>query len=142
MCIRDSISTAVSVITESTHWRFKAHQLSNTIYRVESCRTSGTAAVMTSMEKIKQLEAQMEGLVLRVKVVEEERKKAIEDMGTLERRLEDAKRANQNYQNHHQGQSGTNRISENRPIYFPGPNSRPPKFPSTYQLKLPIGNSG
>ena len=60
---------------------------------------------MTSMDKIKQLEAQMEGLVLRVKEAEEERKKAIEDMGTdsrkreeLERRLEETERANKSRQ--------------------------------------------
>ena len=52
-------------------------------------------------------------------------------MGTLERRLEESERANEDNQDNHQGRSGTNRISENRPIYFPGPNSRPPKFPST-----------
>ena len=101
---------------------------------------------MTSMEKIKQLEAQMEGLVLRVKVAEEERKKAIENMGTdrrkreeLERRLEETERANQDNQDNHQGRSGTNRIFDNRPIYFSGP--KPQSF-HRRRLKLPIGNSG
>ena len=48
---------------------------------------------MTCMEKInKQLETQMEGLVLRVKVAEEERKKAIEDMGTDRRKREEVEK--------------------------------------------------
>ena len=103
---------------------------------------------MTSMEKIKQLEAQMEGLVLRVKVAEEERKKAIEDTGTdrrkreeLKRRLEETERANQNNQDNHKGRSGTNRMFDNRPIYFQGQTVAPQSF-HRRQLKLPIANSG
>ena len=41
------------------------------------------------MEKIKRLEAQVEGLVLRVKVAEEERKKAVEDMDRDKRKREE-----------------------------------------------------
>ena len=87
---------------------------------------------MTSEETIKRLEAQVQGLISQAQTAEEERKKAIEDMmGTLERRLQDAERANQDNRDNHQDRSGTNRSSENRPIYLPGPNTRPPKFPST-----------
>ena len=87
---------------------------------------------MTSMEKIKQLEAQMEGLVLQE--AEEEWKKVVKDVDRdrrkreeLEKRLQEQERANQD---NYQGRAGTNRSFDSRPLYFSGPN-RPPKVSST-----------
>jgi len=76
---------------------------------------------MTSAEKIKELEAQVDGLVLKVKETEGQR-------AEMERRLQEQENANQD---NYRDRSGTNRSPDNRPIYVPGPNNRPPKFPST-----------
>ena len=90
---------------------------------------------MTSAEEINRLKEQVKGLVLQVKQAEEEIKKSKEaeeeskkSKEELEKRPQEHERANQD---NHRDRSGTNRSSDNRPIYFPGPNSRPPKFPST-----------
>ena len=77
---------------------------------------------MTSAEKIKELEAQVDGLVLKVKETEGQR-------AEMERRLQEQEDATQD---NYRDRSGTNRSPDNnRPIYVPGPNNRPPKFPST-----------
>ena len=86
---------------------------------------------MTSAEKIKELEAQVDGLVLKVKETEGQR-------AEMKRRLQEQENANQD---NYRDRSGTNRSSDNRPIYFPGPNSRPQSF-HRHRLKLPISNSG
>ena len=80
---------------------------------------------MTSAEEIKRLKEQVKGRVLQVKQAEEESKKSKEE---LEKRLQEQETANQD---NYRDRSGTNRSSDNRPIYFPGPSSRPPKLPST-----------
>ena len=86
---------------------------------------------MTSAEKIKELEAQVDGLVLKVKETEEQR-------AEMERRLQEQENANQD---NYRDRSGTNRSPDNRPIYFPGQTIAPLSF-VRHRPKLPIGNSG
>ena len=62
---------------------------------------------MTSAEKIKELEAQVDGLVLNVKETAEQR-------AEKERRLQEQENANQD---NYRDRSGTNRSPDNRPTH-------------------------
>ena len=75
---------------------------------------------MTSAEKIKELEAQVDGLVLKVKETEEQR-------AEMERRLQEQETANQD---NTRDRAGTH---ENRFSFPYGPTyyGRPPKFPTS-----------
>ena len=87
-----------------------------------------------NMEKIKQLEAQMEGLVLRVKQAEEEWKKAVEDMNRDKRKREELEKRLQEQETATQGNTRDRAgIGDNRFSFPNGPNkySKRPKFPTS-----------
>ena len=96
------------------------------------------------MEKIKRLEAQMEGLVFRVKVTEEQRKKAVEDMDQDKRKREELEKRLQQQETANQDNTRDRAsIRENRFSFPYGPTnySKPPKFPTSPAKVVNLGTA-